>query len=317
MAKSLITKLNSSINRTDLPILGKIRINITGKSNSAQSSGITGSIYIDGSSATWNGEGVCEIKPSGDKKYFIKIDKNSKGILFIDDKYNFESIDTIWSYGANVCFEDINRYCKKLKVLNISNSEQKGDLSYLKDLSQLTSLSVQGSKITGDVSEIVEFINLEILGIKKTAVVCKLSDLTKFVNLRVINVSYTSTTGDLSTLVSLNNIESIDATSSGVTGDLSLFANKASLKLFNYWELSNTWNNDSLRPSNMSKITGAFGFATSADTDNFLKNMAKCSDEGVKNKTWYFQNSHRTSASDAAVSTLQSAGYTLLQLITD
>ena len=34
-------------------------------------------------------------------------------------------------------------------------------------------------------------------------------------------------------------------------------------------------------------------------------------------RVWYFQNSHRTSASDAAVSTLQSAGYTLSQLITD
>ena len=62
---------------------------------------------------------------------------------------------------------------------------------------------------------------------------------------------------------------------------------------------------------------GNIKFASASDTDNFIINMASCTDEGITDKAWYFQNSHRTSASDAAVSTLQNAGYTLAQLITD
>lgn len=317
MEKSFITKLNSSTNRTDLPILGKIRINITGKSNSAQSSGITGSISIIGSPLTWTGSGKCAINTSNNVDFFISIDKDTKGLLYIDDKYNVTSIDTMWAYGANVLFEDINKYCKNITSLFLGNSEQEGDLSDLKDLGKLISIGVNGSKITGDVAKIRNILNLVKLNISGTSIACDLSYFTNCANLSYLNVSNTSTTGDLSTLVALDKLEDLSATGTGVTGDLSSFANKASLKQFNYWELSNTWNNDSLRPSNMSKITGAFGFATSADTDNFLKNMAKCSDEGVERKTWYFQNSHRTSASDAAVSTLQNAGYTLSQLITD
>lgn len=317
MAKSLITKLNSSINRTDLPILGKMRINITGKSNSAQPSGITGSITIVGSPLTWKGSGKCIINSNDNTTFYIVADKDTKGLLYVDDKYNVTSIETSWAHGVNVLFEDINKYCKNITALSLGNSEQEGDLSVLKDLGKLVRIGVAGSKVTGDVAVFENILNLKVLDISKTSIACNLSYFTNSANLKILNVSNTSTTGDLSALVALDKLEIINATSSGVTGDLSLFANKASLKQFNYWELSNTWNNDSLRPSNMSKITGAFGFATSADTDNFLKNMAKCSDEGIENKMWYFQNSHRTSASNAAVSTLQNAGYTLSQLITD
>lgn len=317
MVKSLITKLNSSINRTDLPILDKIRINITGKSNSAQLSGITGLITIVGSPLTWKGSGKCTINSNDNITFYINTDKNTKGLLYVDDKYNVTSIDTMWAHGVNVLFEDINKYCKNITTLYLGNSEQEGDLSVLKDLGKLVKIRVEGSKVTGDVAIFENILNLEVLDISKTSIACDLSYFTNCTNLNFLNVMSTSTTGDLSALVGIDKLENLNATSSGVTGDLSLFAKKASLKIFNYWELLNTWNNDSLRPSNMSKITGAFGFATSADTDNFLKNMAKCSDEGVENKTWYFQNSHRTSASDAAVSTLQSAGYTLSQLITD
>lgn len=316
MEKCLVTKLNGSVNRDELPVLGKIRINIIGTNNTAQSSGVTGLIEIGNSSLTWKGDGKCSIS-SNDKKYFASIDKTSKGILFIDDKYKVESIDTTFTYGSNVSFEDINKYCKNLTGLYLSNSEQEGDLAVLKDLCQLKVLHIDGSKITGDLSKLQNISNFTSINISKTSIVCDLSLFANSFNLTNVEVSDTPTTGDLSVLAALDNMRSITATSSGVTGDLSLFANKASFREFNYWQLLNTWNSESLRPSSMSKITGAFKFSTSADTDNFLKNMAKCSDEGVNSKVWFFQDSHRTSASDAAVSTLQSAGYTLSQLITD
>lgn len=317
MKKSLITRLNASVNRADLPVLGKIRINITGTNNTAQTSGITGSMEITGSSLTWNGDGKCIINTNDNNLFYINTDKTSKGILFVNNKYSLKSVTTSYAYGVNVDFADINEYCTNITSLNLDNSEQEGDLSTLKDLSQIVQIIVSGSKVSGDIRVIKNITNLTILGIANTSIACDLSYFTNCANLKSLVVSNTSTTGDLSALVALDKLEILSATSTGVTGDLSLLANKASLKRFNYWELKNTWNSDSLRPSSMGKITGAFGFKTAVDTDNFLKNMAKCSDEDVTNKTWYFQNSHRTSASDAAVSTLQNAGYTLSQLITD
>lgn len=318
MEKCLITKFNKSINRDDLPVLGKIRINITGTNNTAQSSGISGQIIIVGSSATWKGNGVCNINSNDNITYYCGIpDKTSKGILFINNKYELKKIETLYAHGANINFEDINKYCKEITTLIIANSGQEGDLAALNNLSNLKMLDIGGSKVTGDLSNLQYISNFTRIHFSKTSIACDLSLFANNVNLVSIDVSNTSTTGNLSVLAALDKVEYINATSSGVEGDLSLFANKASLKTFNYWELENTWNSDSLRPSSMSKITGAFKFKTAADTDNFLKNMAKCSDEGVDNKVWYFQNSHRTSASNAAVSTLQSAGYTLSQLITD
>lgn len=317
MGKCLITRLNASVNRDDLPVLGKIRINVTGTNNTAHSSGITGTMEIGNSLLTWKGDGKCSINTYNNKKYFATTDKTSKGILFINDKYAVESIDISYAYGSNVSFEDINKYCKNITTLYLSNSEQDGDLASLRDLSQLKVLSISSSRVTGDLSKLQNLPNFTSINIGKTSVACHLSLFANSVNLANVDIANTSTTGDLSVLAALNNVRSINATGSRVTGDLSLFANKASLRLFNYWELLNTWNSDSLRPSSMSKITGAFKFKTASDTDNFLMNMAKCSDEDVTSKVWFFQSSHRTSASDAAVSTLQNAGYTLSQLITD
>lgn len=317
MKKSLITRLNASVNRTDLPVLGKIRMNITGTDNTAQLSGITGLIEITGSSLTWNGDGKCTINTNDNNIFYINTDKTSKGTLFVDNKYSLKSVITSYAYGVNVDFADINEYCTNITSLNLDNSEQEGDLSTLKDLSQITKIIVSGSKVSGDIRAIKNITNLTVLGIANTSIACDLSYFTNCNKLILIDVSNTSTTGNLSVLAALDNIEIVKTTSSGVMGDLALFANKASFKEFDDWYLRNTWDSDSLRPSSMSKITGAFGFETSADTDNFLKNMAKCSDEGVTNKVWYFQNSHRTNASNMAVSTLQNAGYTLSQLITD
>lgn len=317
MGKSLITRLNASVNRDDLPVLGKIRINITGTNNTAQHSGVSGTIVINGSALTWKGTGKCTINTLDNITYQVSTDKTSKGILFVDDKYKVKSIDTAYAHGSNVSFEDINKYCKGITALTISNSEQDGDLSVLKDLSKLESLYIGGSKITGDLSNASYLSNIKSIDISNSSISCDMSIFANSFNLLNIDVSNTSSTGDLSVLATLNNIISIAARSTTITGDLSSFANKASFRSFTYWELKNTWSSDSLRPSSMSKITGAFGFKTAVDTDNFLKNMAKCSDEDVHSKVWYFQNSHRTHDSDAAVSTLQNAGYTLSQLITD
>ena len=59
MGKCFVTTLKGVTANGNLPILGKIRIKLTGEDNPV--SGATGSIVIRGSYSTWKGEGTCDI----------------------------------------------------------------------------------------------------------------------------------------------------------------------------------------------------------------------------------------------------------------
>lgn len=91
------------------------------------------------------------------------------------------------------------------------------------------------------------------------------------------------------------------------------FANIESLKRFVMAGTSKpqTWPSTTLRDTNLSPFSIWSPFASSTDVDNYLINMAACegttypSDKEIKSST------KRTSASDSAVSTLTSRGFTV------
>ena len=227
-------------------------------------------------------------------------------------------ISSTWCYGTKVYFSDINKYCSSLTDLQLSNTEQDGDLSEIADLSSLASLDISSSKVTGSFANAAYLQNLKTLNISKNnKIVCSLSDLSSCYALKDLNVEYSSVTGDLAALSLYANLKSLSTEGSGITGSISSLANIKSFMHYSSYSKPNTWSSSSLRPSSYPKIMGNIKFASASDTDNFIINMASCTDEGITNKTWFFQQSHRTSASDTAVSTLQNAGYTLSQLITD
>lgn len=318
MGKCLITKLKGSSGNTNLPVLGKIRVMFTGTDNK-NGQAITGYFTLQGSTATWKGDGTCNIDtPIGDLPYNVNPDKNAKGILLLDSKKDISYISSAWGYGTKVYFSDINKYCSSLTSLQLSNTEQDGDLSEIADVSSLENLNVSSSKVTGSFAKAAYLKNLKTLNISKNnKIVCSLSDLSSCYALETLNISYSSVTGDLSALSTCIKLKSLGTEGSGITGSISSLANIKSFINYNSYSKPNTWSSPSLRPSSYPKIMGNIKFASASDTDNFIINMASCTDEGITNKNWFFQNSHRTSASDAAVSTLQKAGYTLSQLITD
>lgn len=319
MGTCFITKFTRiSVGNTNLPVLGKIRVMFTGTDNKNGAS-ITGHLTLKGSTATWKGDGTCNIgTPIGDLPYTVYPDKNAKGILFIDSKKDISIISSTWCYGTKVYFSDINKYCSSLTNLQLSNTEQDGDLSEIADLSSLETLDVGSSKVTGSFANAAYLQNLKTLNISKNnKIVCSLSDLSSCFALENLDIRESSVTGNLSALSTCIKLKSLATEGSGITGSISSLANIKSFINYNSYSKPNTWSSPSLRPSSYPKIIGNIKFASASDTDNFLKNMASCTDEGITQKVWYFQNSHRTSASDAAVSTLQNAGYTLYQLITD
>lgn len=314
MRKCLVTTLKGVTTNGNLPILGKIRVNLTGEGNPV--SGLSGNILIRGSYSTWKGEGTCNIT-NLENNSSVMSEKTAKGVLLIDDKYNVIEIQTTYGYGANVEFSDLNRFCSKLLNLNIGNTKQTGDLSEIAELSKLETLDISNSKVSGYFNVLKCIGNLKIFKCANNkSVMLSTNDLALATNIENISCNNTMITGDISVFANCTKLKQLSVFQTAITGDLSVLANLPKLTTYSCYA-SSTWSSDSLRNSSYPRITGVLGFTDTTSTDNFLKNMAKCTDEGIRNKQIYFQNSHRTSASDAAVSTLQAAGYTLENLIKD
>ena len=317
MTKCFITRLKGSVTNDTLPILGAIRVNVVGEENLANT--VSGNLTFNGSKCNWKGTSGCTLPSYPDyelNRYNVVTTKEAKGLLLLTDKYSLKELDTSYGYGACVKLSDLS-YCKNLYVLAISNSYQEGDLSEISDLN-LKSLNVAKSKITGSLDSLSKMTSLTSITINNTSISGDIANLAGNKNMSMVNINDSHVYGSLSSLIGCSKITKIIAMNNSVVeGNLEDFANHANLVSFQNFGVVNTWSSESLRPSNMPKIIITSKFKTATDTDNFLKNMAKCSDEGLTFKTFYFGNSHRTSASDAAVSTLQNAGYTLSQLITD
>lgn len=317
MGKCFITRLNGSVTNDTLPILGAIRVNVFGKENSANK--VSGNFTFDGSKCNWKGTSGCTLPSYPDyelNRYNVVTTKEAKGLILLTDKYSVKDIDISYGYGGCVKLSDLS-YCKKLYNLAISNSYQEGDLSEISDLN-LKKLSVAKSKITGSLDSLSKMTSLTSIDISHTSISGDIANLAGNKNISIVNIESNHVYGSLSSLIGCSKISKIySMNNSVVEGNLEDFANHANLIVFQSFVISNTWSSESLRPSNMPKIIISSGFKTTTDTDNFLKNMAKCSDEGVDSKTFFFGNSHRTSASDAAVKTLQAAGYTLANLVKD
>lgn len=312
MATCFITKFYGIVTNNNMPVLGKIRIKLLGKTNDNNSNN-QGYISVKNSNLEWAGdENVIEL---GDGVRTIYFKQPKSGFVYCSDKYNVESIQTDWMYAADVKFEDLNKYCGNLRSLQLSNSGQTGDLSEIAGL-KLTDLSLSHSKVTGDITSLPNrhlLTNLDISNNKTISI--NMQDLSICTGLIGIILSDSMATGDIANLSTLTNLENLQVRNTSVSGDLSSLAGLSNLHNFINWNLQNTWSNQSLRPASSKIISGQFRFATATDTDNFLINMAKC--QASDAKQIYFQQSHRTAASDAAVSTLQEKGYTLSQLITD
>lgn len=312
MGKCLITKMNGSVSGADLPVLGKIRIKLLDKTNDYHSNN-KGYIQVKNSNIEWAGdENVVE---SSDGAHNIYFKQPKSGIVYCSDKKNVSYINTIWMYAADVKFEDLNKCCINLTSLLLSNSGQTGDLSEIADL-RLTGLYLSHSKVTGDITSLPNRYLLTTLDISNNKTISvNTQDFSICTGLTNLNLIDSMATGDIANLSVLTNLEILNVKSTSVSGNLSSLAGLSKLYYFTNWNLQNTWSSQNLRPSSSKIISGEFKFATATDTDNFLINMANC--QASDRKQIYFQQSHRTSASNEAVSTLQEKGYTLSQLITD
>ena len=218
-----------------------------------------------------------------------------------------------------------------LTKAELSNTQVTGDISVLGKLTGLTGIYLTNTQVTGDISVLGKLTGLTGIYLSNTQVTGDISVLGKLTGLTGIYLSNTQVTGDISVLGTLTRLTDIpDISYTKVTGDISVYRNTK----VNQIRLVGTsvYGDLSVLPNNVlwvqGRNTGTFTWTGIKNRTNILAlEMCKCNNidallndmatleaKFVGEQIWYKTISligTRTSASDAAVQTLQSKGYTV------
>lgn len=309
MGKCLITKLSGVVQNEDLLKMGELEIILKGNSSSGKrmpSFNFTEATVIK----AINGLISAEYVNNGNKAQELNISSTSGNMscfadgevkLRVQNKYNLVALyeeDNDAFADFEIDLADL-KYCKSLTKLNIgSNKTVKGSLENIKDL-HITDIylnpetpsdldNVKGWTLTSHAPE----------GISLSNVYGNISNIhTSFasnIKLTVKGTEGKSLHGDL-----------------GKLGDkISIFVSNGNTNM----DENFTWSSSTVRPSSYSFIPlYNVRFAAGTDVDNYLINAASCNfdsghDKGIK---IFCTNGTRSSASDTALATIKSNGYTV------
>lgn len=335
MEKCLVTKLKGAVDNQELLRIGEIGLDVDISTPAALE-------LITNVKCTLRiiGDGYFTNESNGNLGTSFQVPASTESVIYvsagkykiaISDKYDFNSVrfskKGTRDYNLNPSVDiDSFKYSKNITVLNIGNKVY-GDMSALKDLKNITFLSINSPSVVGDISTLQDMKKLNSLYlIGCSGIVGDIAAL-KGKNISFIDLSKTTINGDIANLSSCTSLHHINA--SGVfTGNISVFKNASNL---NYVTLGNssltgdlaklpdtctyfsslgsfTWS----ERTSSAKIITLDKYATIDNVDKMLQDQAKCevpvSSPFLK---IIFVTGSRTSASDAAVQTLQSKGYTV------
>ena len=225
-------------------------------------------------------------------KYNIRglLGRNAKGINEISQLNYLNNITQLGLDLKSSDVFDLNvlKQSTRLNLLNLSNNVT-GDISSLKGLTALANLSINSNTVTGDISSLKGLTALE--------------NFSGYLSIR-------GKAEELKTLPNLKSFNCQNAVNKGDFGDIATLP-AGFIYLFIGSNASISWTS---RPST-SKIIGIFGSPKLSNIDKMLQDQAQCV-TGITSSTPEYMKSisatgTRTSASDAAVQTLQSKGYTV------
>lgn len=338
MGKCLVTKLNAVVDNDNILRLGEARIKIAvdeTPSNQYISISVSsdtdleiiGDSYFTDSSLSVNLGKSKKVKPSDGaiKVYF----NNAVAEIGIRNKYNIRDINFV---GSSKSMDLASfAYTKSLNTINSEYSGMYGDISALKNLS-IGQIYLSGCKIYGDIASLKKMTSLSRININDAPdIYGDLSSLSGLTNLQLLYFNHSGLTGSidslraLTKLTSINlentnaqftgNIESLSGMSAlsnftcnnaALTGDLAKIP--ASCTLVNFANASSTftW---STRPAG-AKILSIQGAASISNLDAMLIDQSSREASAESTKIISVKGT-RTSASDAAVATLQQKGYTV------
>lgn len=302
MSNCLITKLKGIVNNPSLPKIDELVIKVNRNTP----------LYIDSfiSCRVVNGYFSNE---SFSTNLGTSMDSNSGTIfvtggstLFLSPKNRISTLFGGGNYSVTINVEDL-AYIGNLPNFKWMNGCVVGNIDALKDKPFYAFSAQDNPGLYGNLSSILNP-NIVMLGLARTAVKGNVSD---FINCKSLdgNVSMPSKiSGDLSIFNSeFSNVTMLTSENSSpdyiLTGDMSRLNSKIEFLSFSGHTTNFTW-----KGTKGGKIIACDNCNFGNDLDAFLNNMAEL--EAGTYKTISVIGT-RTSASDAAVATLQQKGYTV------
>ena len=316
MNKCFITKLEGVVDNTSLLKLGELRIGFSNNDNPSniQSIGIgvtnpisleiLGNGYFTDSTGSNNLGKKRTLNPPSDASYIV-----GTNILSIIGKYNLTRF--VVSRTSNVtyfCIDDL-KMSKELTTVSINSESVIGDIASLSNLKKLTTLLIRNSKVVGDIASLSNLIELTDMDIVNTSIFGNINILARLPKLKTIYLSNTNVIGNIDALRNNLELTEIVANNTGITGDLAKLPESCT-----YISISNK-NGDSFTWSTRSassKIVSIVNSPKITNIDKMLQDQAQCVTSTIDSSNRIISaTGTRTSASDAAVQTLQSKGYTV------
>jgi hypothetical protein len=324
MGKCLITKLNGSVQNDSLLRIGEFCIKVSKvESPTADSQKfsvknakdtqlrIIGDGYFTNETLSENKGKVMDIAANTESLVYYS---NGDYEIVVSEKYSLYSIgiflSTAWKDFKGKLSFDIEslKYSPNILRVMLSNTQVTGDIAVFGKLTGLVSIFLSNTQVTGDISVLGKLTRLTKLELSNTQVTGDIAVLGKLTGLGYIpNIAYTKVTGDISVYQNTK-VTQIQLVGTSVSGDLSVLPNNVlwvqvrNTGMFTWTGIKNRTNILALEQCKCDKI------------DAFLNDMATLEAKFVGEQSWYKTISligTRTSASDAAIQTLQSKGYTV------
>ena len=347
MNKCLVTKLSGSSSNTQLLRIGEMRINFkkaTVPTDSTQGFGlevnksvkleIIGDGYFTDKTLSVN-KGTSHIITPESPDFFVSDNTSEVSVL---NKYNITALRSYYSGQSSaivgLCkgFSISNiKYSTALTSLSLSSTQITGNIDNLKNLTVLNDLNLSSTQVTGSIDNLKNLTALTYLNLSSTQITGNIDNLKNLTALTYLNLSSTQVTGSIDNLKNLTALTSLSLSGTQITGNIdnlknltaltSLVIARASLNgdlallppkcIFASFENNTntvfTW---STRPSS-SLIVSIIGNVKLSNIDKMLQDQSQCQVGDISVSSVISVVGTRTSASDTAVSTLQSKGYTV------
>ena len=307
MNKCFITKLPSSVDNDNLPVLGQLKINwlkqdnLTNNDSRAIGLATNDSIVVKVSGAHFTDRtltsnlGNTKTITSANGEVWLYVSNDVDAILTIDNKYSLTelnfSYDNNWSIPRSASFdiEDI-RYCTNLTVLKSPRIQVSGDISAVSNLTKLTELDLYRTTVSGDIDSLANLTNITYLGLNGTTVSGDIASLVNLTKLTYLDLNSTTVSGDISVVSKFTNLSNLNLNNTIVSGDISAVSKLTNLTYLNLNNTTVSGNIDSL--ANLTKLphlTNLKGISLTGDMSKIPAKVSFISQTGRKvstNFTW-------------------------------
>ena len=318
----LVTKLSSVVDNNNILKLGEFRFHVT-KVNSPTAatqgfyikpvSELKATIIGDGyftDSNLHDNKGVSMSIPVNGTRIYVS---NGDFDVSIVSKYDMRVFENYDSATSNIDTECIN------KIINIDNLIYSG----------ITTLNLKGVKVEGYLNSLANIKRLMQINLSKTSVIGDLDEIRNLTSLIILNLgnSY-GISGDLSSLVNLINLSELILPNT-VHGDISSLANMSKLAVIDVKDANHLYGDLAVLPDSLSIFsnqTANSKFTWTSTNRRYILSLEHINCDAIDTLLIDMSTKEvhpsadykmitligtRTSASDAAIQTLQSKGYTV------